>query len=145
MPPVRARGGPARLRVVDPALRHPDDMMKYLGQRNVAVWSTDIDSFDFKLRSPDKLVSGLMKKIEKHGKGIVLLHDFQKHTAKAVPDLLDKLRDGGFKIVHVKAARTVKSLPEYDAKVAAQVKGPRSANARPLKDVVKTVGESGKQ
>lgn len=127
-----------------PALRHPGDMMKYAGSRNLAVWSTDVDSFDFKLHSPDRLVAGIMKKLEKSGKGILLMHDFQKHTAKALPDLLAKLKAGGFKIVEVRASQTVKALPEYDALVAAQTKGPSSANARPTSLVVKTISEPGK-
>ncbi len=127
-----------------PALRHPDDMMAYLGKRNVAVWSTDIDSFDFKLRSAKSLVPAIMKKLKKNGKGIVLMHDFQKHTASAIDELLVELKSGGYKIVHVKASKTVASLPEFDAKVAAQVKGPVSANARPTSSVVKTISEAGK-
>jgi peptidoglycan-N-acetylglucosamine deacetylase len=31
-----------------PALRHPPEMVKYLGERNVAIFSTDMDSFDFR-------------------------------------------------------------------------------------------------
>lgn len=127
-----------------PTLRHPDDMMAYVGKRNIAVWSTDIDSFDFKLRSPDRLVSSLMKKLDKKGKGIILLHDFQKNTAKSVPDLLKALKEGGYKVVEVKASRTAESLPEFDKLVEAQTKGPRSANARPTSSVVKTISGDSK-
>ena len=39
---------------------------------------TDIDSFDFKLRKPDARSSrSVMAKLEKKGKGIVLMHDIQ--------------------------------------------------------------------
>jgi peptidoglycan/xylan/chitin deacetylase (PgdA/CDA1 family) len=127
-----------------PALRHPPEMMKYVGERNLGVWSTDIDSFDFKLKGTDKLVPSLMKKLEKHDKGIVLMHDFQKNTAQAALELLNQLKANGYKIVHVKSKATVKSLPEYDAQVALQVKGPVSANARPTSSVVKTISESDK-
>ena len=125
-----------------PALRHPPEMMKYVGERNLGVWSTDIDSFDFKLKGTDKLVPSILKKLEKHGKGIVLMHDFQKNTAQAAKELLDQLKASGYKIVHVKSKSTVKSLPEYDAQVALQVKGPVSANARPTSSVVKTISEA---
>jgi len=125
-----------------PALRHPPEMMKYVGERNLGVWSTDIDSFDFKLKGTDKLVPSLMKKLEKHGKGIVLMHDFQKNTAQAAMDLLNQLKAGGYKMVQVKTKATVKSLPEYDAQVALQVKGPVSGNGRPTSSVVKTISEA---
>ena len=29
-----------------------------------------------------------MKKLDKLGKGIILMHDFHKHTAEALPELL---------------------------------------------------------
>jgi peptidoglycan-N-acetylglucosamine deacetylase len=128
-----------------PALRHPPEMMKYVGERNLGIWSTDIDSFDFKLRGAEKLVPSLMKKIEKKGKGIVLMHDFQKNTAQAARQLLDELKAGGYKIVQVRSTSTVTSLPEYDAQVAAQIKGPVSgASTRPTASVVKTISEAGK-
>ena len=39
-----------------------------------------------------------MRKVEKNGKGIILMHDFQKHTAEALPELLKKLKAGGYKV-----------------------------------------------
>ncbi|MEZ5816537.1 MAG: polysaccharide deacetylase family protein [Hyphomicrobiaceae bacterium] len=127
-----------------PALRHPPEMMKYVGERNLGVWSTDIDSFDFKLKGTSKLVPSLMKKLEKHGKGIVLMHDFQKNTAQAAADLLAQLKAGGYKLVHVTSKSTVKSLPEYDQMVALQVKGPVSTSSRPTSSIVKTISEASK-
>src|SRR5690349_7109325 len=38
-----------------PALRHPPEAMKYVGTRNLGVFSTDLDSFDFKARKPDQV------------------------------------------------------------------------------------------
>ena len=71
-----------------PALRHPPEMVKYLGERNVGIFSTDMDSFDFKMRKPEQVVESVMAKLEKHGKGIILMHDFQQATAHAAPELL---------------------------------------------------------
>src|SRR5262249_26453837 len=39
-----------------PALRHPPDLVTYLGTRNIAMFSTDMDSFDFKLKKPEQVV-----------------------------------------------------------------------------------------
>ncbi|MDX2156480.1 MAG: polysaccharide deacetylase family protein [Hyphomicrobiaceae bacterium] len=128
-----------------PALRHPPEMMKYVGERNLGIWSTDIDSFDFKLKGTDKLVPSILKKLEKHGKGIVLMHDFQKNTAQAASELLTQLKANGYKLVHVRSKGTVKSIAEYDAQVATQIKGPVSgASSRPTSSVVKTISEVGK-
>src|SRR5690349_12398832 len=65
-----------------PALRHPPELLKYVGTRNLGVFSTDFDSFDFKMRKPDQFIKSLMAKLEKHGKGIILMHDFQHPTAE---------------------------------------------------------------
>ena len=44
----RAVGGPTAPFFRFPFLRHSPETLKYLASRNVAVFSTDIDSFDFK-------------------------------------------------------------------------------------------------
>ncbi|MDE2380507.1 polysaccharide deacetylase family protein, partial [Bradyrhizobium sp.] len=64
-----------------PALQHPPEMVTYLGNRNIAIFSCDLDSFDFKASKPEKVIDTVMKKLDKLGKGIILMHDFQKHTA----------------------------------------------------------------
>ena len=97
-----------------PALRHPPEMVTYLGTRNIAIFSTDMDSFDFKMRKPEQVIKSVMTKLQKHGKGIVLMHDFQKATSEAVPELLAELKAGGYKIVHMKPRDRRESLPQYD-------------------------------
>jgi peptidoglycan/xylan/chitin deacetylase (PgdA/CDA1 family) len=97
-----------------PALRHPAEMVTYLGERNIAIFSTDMDSFDFKLRKPELIVKAIMTKLQKHGKGIVLMHDFQTGTSHAVPQLLTELKAGGYKIVHIKSRAPAATLPQYD-------------------------------
>jgi peptidoglycan/xylan/chitin deacetylase (PgdA/CDA1 family) len=123
-----------------PALRHPPEMVAYLGTRNIAMFSTDMDSFDFKFRKPEQIVSTVMNKLKKHGKGIVLMHDFQHGTAQAVPELLKQLKTGGYKIVHMKARGKLASVQKYDDMVVKEL-GPSMANAKPIDSVVRTVGE----
>ena len=86
--------------------------MTYLGTRNVAMFSCDLDSFDFRRdSSPDKIVNTVMTKVDKLGKGIILMHDFQKHTADALPTLLRRLKAGGYKVVQMKAKTPMQTLP----------------------------------
>jgi peptidoglycan-N-acetylglucosamine deacetylase len=66
-----------------PALQHSPELLAYLGTRNIGVFSTDIDSFDFKMRKPEQVVNSVVSKLKKHGKGIVLTHDFQHPFADA--------------------------------------------------------------
>lgn len=121
-----------------PALRHPPELVKYLGERNVGIFSTDIDSFDFKMRKPEQVVTSVMKKLEKHGKGIILMHDFQQATAKAAPDLLQKLKDGGYKVVQVVGKTPVEPKKEYVDMVLKEMGGGLEA-ARPMSSVIKTI------
>jgi peptidoglycan/xylan/chitin deacetylase (PgdA/CDA1 family) len=121
-----------------PALKHPPELVKYLGDRNVGIFSTDMDSFDFKMRRPEQVVKSVMAKLEKHGKGIILMHDFQHATAEAIPDILAKLKAGGYKIVQVVGKTPVEPQKEYVDAVAKEMGGGLDS-ARPMSSVVKTL------
>ena len=121
-----------------PALKHPPEMITYLGERNIAIFSTDIDSFDFKMRKPDQVIKSVLEKLQKHGKGIVLMHDFQRPTAEALGTLLDQLKLNGYKIVRMVPKDHVKTLPEYDERLLKDQKLP-TISQRPTSDVVRTV------
>ncbi len=123
-----------------PALQHPPEMVTYLGSRNIAMFSCDLDSFDFKARNPQQVIDVTMKKLDKLGKGIILLHDFHKHTAEALPALLRKLKAGGYKIVQMKAKNPVQTLPQYDEELMKDVKLP-TVSSRPVSSVVQTISE----
>jgi peptidoglycan/xylan/chitin deacetylase (PgdA/CDA1 family) len=121
-----------------PALQHPPELVTYLGERNVAIFSTDLDSFDFKIRKPDQILKSVLEKLKKHGKGIVLMHDFQHGTAEAIGTLLDQLKLNGYKVVHMRAKVPLQSLPKYDEMVIKEQKLP-TVSGRPTAEVVKTV------
>jgi peptidoglycan/xylan/chitin deacetylase (PgdA/CDA1 family) len=137
---ARAAGVPVSTFFRYPFLRDSKDTLAHLGGRNIGIFSTDIDSFDFKMQSPDRLVKSVMSKLAKHGKGILLMHDIQPTTAKALPKLLDELAAAGYKVVHMRSKDTLKTLAQYDAEIEKSVKGLPAAGAeRPLASVVKTI------
>jgi peptidoglycan/xylan/chitin deacetylase (PgdA/CDA1 family) len=124
-----------------PQLQHNPAIVSYFATRNVAMFSTDLDSFDFRKEStPDKIVSNVMTKLDKLGKGIILMHDFQKHTAEALPTLLARLKTGGYKVVQIKAKTSFQTLPEYDEALLRELKVP-TTSARPISSVVQTVSQ----
>jgi peptidoglycan/xylan/chitin deacetylase (PgdA/CDA1 family) len=123
-----------------PALQHPPAMVTYLGTRNIAMFSCDIDSFDFKSRNSQQVIDTVMKKLDKLGKGIILMHDFQKHTAEALPELLRRLKAGGYKVVKMQAKAPVETIAQYDEELLKNVKLPTVSN-RPLSSVVQTISE----
>ena len=136
-----AVGGPTAPFFRFPDLQQPPDLMTYLGTRNIAIFSTDIDTFDFKLRKPDDVVKSAMTKLAKNGKGIVLMHDFQHNTAEALPELLRQLKAGGYKIVHMMPKDQITTIAKYDDMVRAQDKYSATNNTRPQSSVVKTISE----
>jgi len=123
-----------------PGLAHTQATLDYLGSRNISMFSVDIDSLDFKSSSSDQVLQTVMTKLDKQGKGIILMHDLQKHTAQALPTLLRRLKAGGYKVVEMKAKEKLETLPEYDALLVKDLKVP-AVSARPLSSVVQTVSQ----
>jgi peptidoglycan/xylan/chitin deacetylase (PgdA/CDA1 family) len=124
-----------------PDLQQPPDLIAYLGSRNIATFSTDIDSFDFKIHKPEDVIKSVLTKLQKNGKGIVLMHDFQHATADAMPELLHQLKLAGYKIVAMVPKQPATTIQKYDDMVRAQDKFSSSNNTRPESSVVKTISE----
>ena len=125
-----------------PALKHPPELVKYVGSRNIGIFSTDMDSFDFKMRKPDQVIKSVMAKLAKHGKGIVLMHDFQHATSEAIPELLKQMKAGGYKVVQVVGKTPIDPLPEYKEAVLKEMGGGLD-EARPMSSVIQTIGGNG--
>ena len=119
-----------------PALRHPPELLKYAGARNLGVFSTDMDSWDFKMTKPEEVIASVMKQLETHGKGIILMHDFQQATAHAAPELLKRLKNGGYKVVQVVGKTPTEPKKEYVDVVLKEVGGGLET-ARPMSDIVR--------
>jgi peptidoglycan/xylan/chitin deacetylase (PgdA/CDA1 family) len=135
-----ALGGPEASFFRFPGLQQPPEMVSYLGTRNIGIFSTDIDSFDFKMHKPELVIASVMTKLKKRGKGIILMHDFQHPTSLALPEILAQLKANGFKIVQVRAKAPVATLPEYDAAIMKELGGNAVSNL-PTSSVVRTVDE----
>jgi len=136
-----AVGGPTAPYFRFPALSQPQELIDYLGKRNIAIFSADMDSFDFKMRKPEQVRQSVMAKLKKHGKGIVLMHDFQHATAEAAMDLLNDLKAGGYKVVFMKPKVPVTTIASYDEQILKLTKGPGGGDARPTSSVVRTIAE----
>jgi peptidoglycan/xylan/chitin deacetylase (PgdA/CDA1 family) len=123
-----------------PDLRNPPEMVTYLGTRNIAIFSTDIDTLDFKIHKPEQVVASVMSKLAKRGKGIILMHDFQKATSMALPTILAQLKTNGYKIVFTVSKEPVTTLPQYDAVIAKEVpRGVQTVSTRPVSSVIRTI------
>ena len=121
-----------------PGLSQTPELTAYLAERNISPFSIDLDSFDFKLKNPDRVIASVMTKLDKRGKGIILMHDFQHSTAVALPTLLLQLKAKGFKVVHLKAKDAVTPLPQYEAAML-KTRAGQTVDGRPTANVVRTI------
>jgi peptidoglycan-N-acetylglucosamine deacetylase len=111
-----------------PQLRDPPDMVAYLGSRNVGIFSTDIDSFDFKFgKKPEAIVKTVMDKLEKKGKGI----------------LLKQMKAKGYNVVHLKSKVQATTIATFDADIEKGAKGlvTGTANGASASSVIKTIAD----
>src|SRR6266404_2959657 len=97
-------------------------------------------SIDEAYNSPELAADYTRQKSQTHGKGIVLMHDFQHATAEAAMDLLNDLKAGGYKIVFMKPKFSVTTIASYDEAILKQLKGPMT-DTRPTSSVVHTISE----
>jgi peptidoglycan/xylan/chitin deacetylase (PgdA/CDA1 family) len=97
-----------------PYLAQPPRILSYLADRNIAIFSGDIDSRDYTMHEPEPVVDSVMSQLEKRGKGIVLMHDIHPNTAEALPALLRQLKATGFKVVHMVPKEQLTTIAKYD-------------------------------
>jgi len=109
-----------------------------------AVWNYkiilwDVDSLDWKHRTPAKTESFIMAATKKGS--IILCHDIHKTTVDAMPATLDALTAKGFKFV------TVTELMKMHHEPIAQKKGPvaKSVSAKDAANAAVTIGDLQKQ
>jgi peptidoglycan/xylan/chitin deacetylase (PgdA/CDA1 family) len=85
-----------------PGLARSEVIDSELAARRLVSFSSDTVADDWHPRiSPKKIIALAMKRLEAHGKGILLLHDIHPATVAALPDLLKDLKQQGFHVVHV--------------------------------------------
>ncbi len=91
---------------------------KVVASRGLIAFDANIDSLDWKLKSTDAIHDRIMRRLKQEGKGIVLMHDIQSRTAKMLPRLLQSLKDGGYRIVHIvpKGGAVPQVEPQIDPK-----------------------------
>jgi len=126
---TRALGRPIAPFFRFPYLRDSKAALDYLGTRGLSAFSIEVDSQDFRTRNPGQVLRTVMTQLKSAKKGIILFHDIQPSTAGALASLLDSLKAGGFKVVHLIAKQGGTTLPEYDAIIDREIEKKRIALA----------------
>jgi peptidoglycan/xylan/chitin deacetylase (PgdA/CDA1 family) len=101
-----------------PYLSHTRAGAAYLQSRNIAQFDIDIDSFDWRTRNAKTVVRQLEASLNRHDRGIILLHDIHPSTAAALPEILALLKRKGWKLVHLKAKAPVETIASYGPPLA---------------------------
>jgi peptidoglycan/xylan/chitin deacetylase (PgdA/CDA1 family) len=85
-----------------PGLRRSETVEDALAARGLVVFGADAVADDWHRRiTPAQIIERAMARLEKHGRGILLLHDIHARTVAALPGLLRQLKEHGFRVVQV--------------------------------------------
>lgn len=93
-----------------PGLWNPPDVDRWLNESSIGVFGIDVHARDWDIRDPDELINITMTRLEQVGAGMLLLHDIQPVTVKALPRLLRTLKARGWHVVHLVEAKAKTAL-----------------------------------
>jgi peptidoglycan/xylan/chitin deacetylase (PgdA/CDA1 family) len=110
-----------------PGLRRNDGIEEFAASKGLQLWSADFLADDWRDVSANRVYELAMQRLERKGKGILLLHDIQPRTVIALPRILRELKARGYRIVHV-----VPATPERPATPTE----PRQWQVRPAPELV---------
>jgi peptidoglycan/xylan/chitin deacetylase (PgdA/CDA1 family) len=84
-----------------PGLGRSNGIEDYLAAHGIMTWSADFLADDWRHITAQQVLTRALDRLERKGKGVLLLHDIQPRTALALPVLLKALKARGYRIVHV--------------------------------------------
>jgi peptidoglycan/xylan/chitin deacetylase (PgdA/CDA1 family) len=110
-----------------PYLSDPAFAIQHLRQRNTAIFSIDVDSYDFRTRSPTNVMRNVMSQLKTKRRGIILFHDIQPSTAGALGALLGDLKADGYKVVHLVPRGQQSTIATYDQRLLSRPEPPQAS------------------
>jgi peptidoglycan/xylan/chitin deacetylase (PgdA/CDA1 family) len=125
----KAAGAPIAPFFRFPYLSESKGMIAHLQQRQMGIFSIDVDSNDYRTQDARTVHRTIIKQLMEKRKGIILFHDIQPSTARALKPLLDDLKARGFRVVHFVPKLPATTLPATDAIVEKELARVRIAAA----------------
>lgn len=95
-----------------PGLNHTSRLRRHLANRDIATFSCDIGTDDWRRISPRTLYKRALRMIASKGSGVVIFHDTHHRTSYMLPQILDELARRGYTTVHM--------VPKGDARYLAE-------------------------
>jgi peptidoglycan-N-acetylglucosamine deacetylase len=87
-----------------PGLGKSAEIEKDLAAQGIMVWSADFPADDWLRIGPKQVAARALQRLERKGKGVLLLHDIHPVTVAALPLLFAELKKRHYGVVHVVAA-----------------------------------------
>jgi peptidoglycan/xylan/chitin deacetylase (PgdA/CDA1 family) len=87
-----------------PGLGKSKEVEAYLASQGIMVWSADFPADDWTRISSKQVAARALDRLERKGKGVLLLHDIHKVTVVALPEILKELKRRHYSVVQVVAA-----------------------------------------
>jgi peptidoglycan-N-acetylglucosamine deacetylase len=84
-----------------PGLGDSPETLAHLKSRGIATITVDVVSNDSFIADPQKLAERSLNILSGKGKGILLFHDIKPSAAAALPIILTKLKEQGYRVVHI--------------------------------------------
>ena len=82
-----------------PGFADTEDLDKWFAANNVGVFGVDLWASDWIRMTPETELKLVMSRLDRLGKGMLLLHDSHPWTAEMVPMLLREMKARGYRIV----------------------------------------------
>jgi peptidoglycan-N-acetylglucosamine deacetylase len=98
---VKAIGAPKVPFFRFPGFADTPALIAWLSAKNIAVFGADLWVSDWNTMTPEAELALTLSRLDKEKRGILLLHDTKQQTAAMLPDLLQDLKKGGYKIVNI--------------------------------------------
>jgi peptidoglycan/xylan/chitin deacetylase (PgdA/CDA1 family) len=84
-----------------PGFADTKPLLAWLASRNIAVFGCDVWASDWWPMTPQAQLKLVMSRLEKSGRGIILLHDSRLQVAAMLESLLIELKAHGYRVVHL--------------------------------------------
>jgi len=86
-----------------PGFADTEDLRRWFAANNVGIFGVDLWASDWIKMTPEQELHLVMSRLDRLGKGMLLLHDNHQWTADMIPMLLRELKAKGYRIVHMTA------------------------------------------
>ena len=102
-----------------PYLCDPKRVRDYLAKRNIAVFGIDVDSFDWRVRTPEKVDAQCVYDARQDGRRHHPVPRHPRQHGKGDPAVLAELKARGYKVVHVVPKSRIETVAMAEPAAAA--------------------------